>query len=122
MGREGEHVDSAGECKGDERERYNTKWTLSAMSVSSQPVSSSFSWKLLVSSSFIRYSTVVLKSPRIDNSFNATTKFLPTDNSNYIFDMQPLYDLYIPVKHPKLQILRENKFIEEIYFVFFEWA
>lgn len=50
--------------------------TFSAISLSSQPVSILFNWKLSVSSSLIRYSTVVRKSPRIDSSFNATTIFL----------------------------------------------
>ena len=50
--------------------------TFSAISLSSQPVSILFNWKLSVSSSLIRYSTVVRKSPRIDSSFKATTMFL----------------------------------------------
>lgn len=50
--------------------------TFSAISLSSQPVSILFNWKLSVSSSLMRYSTVVRKSPRIDSSFNATTIFL----------------------------------------------
>ena len=50
--------------------------TFSAISLSSQPVSILFSWKLSVSSNLIRYSTVVRKSPRIDSSFKATTMFL----------------------------------------------
>lgn len=48
----------------------------SEINLSSQPVSMLLCWKLSVSRSFMRYSTVVLKSPRIDNSFRATTILL----------------------------------------------
>ena len=46
------------------------------MSWSSQLVSMVFIWKLSVCSRVMRYSTVVLKSPRIDSSFRASTIFL----------------------------------------------
>lgn len=48
----------------------------SEISLSSQPVSMLLCWKLSVSSNLMRYSTVVLKSPLIDNSFKATTMLL----------------------------------------------
>lgn len=51
------------------------------MSLSSQPVSMLLCWKLSVSSSLMRYSTVVLKSPLIDSSFRATTMLLEKDIS-----------------------------------------
>jgi len=51
-------------------------WTFSEMRWSSHAVSQQLCWKLSVSSSFVRNSTVVRKSPRIDSSFSATTMFL----------------------------------------------
>ena len=50
--------------------------TFSAMRLSNQLVSMSLFWKLSVSRRLVRYSTVVLKSPRMDSSFKATTMFL----------------------------------------------
>lgn len=57
--------------------------TFSAISRSSQPVSMQFCWKLSVSRSLIKYSTVVRKSPRMDNSFRATTMFLEKEKPSH---------------------------------------
>lgn len=51
-------------------------WILSAIKISSHAVSIVFTWKDCVSKRVIKYSTVVRKSPRMDNSFSATTRFL----------------------------------------------
>ncbi len=50
--------------------------TLSDICLSNQPVSILFSPKMSVSMILTKYSTVVRKSPRIDNSFKAITMFL----------------------------------------------
>lgn len=65
----GGHVSNSGCCAA-------RTCTFSAMRWSSQPVSMSLFLKLSVSSSLMRYSTVVRKSPRMDSSFMATTMFL----------------------------------------------
>lgn len=44
-----------------------------------------FCWKLSVSNSFIKYSTVVRKSPRMDSSFKATTMFLKEKRKPIIY-------------------------------------
>lgn len=64
--------------------------TFSAMRWSSQPVSMSLLLKLSVSSNLMRYSTVVLKSPRMDSSFIATTIFLTHRNRSFFFLLVPL--------------------------------
>lgn len=51
-------------------------FTFSIINLSSHAVSKWFSRKLLSSSRFTRYSTVVRKSPRIDSSFRASTMCL----------------------------------------------
>lgn len=48
---------------------------LSWINLSNQAVSIVLSWKLGVSKRVMRYSTVVRKSPRIDNSLRAMTRF-----------------------------------------------
>ena len=50
--------------------------TFSAINLSSQPVDILLFWNSSVSRSLIKYSTVVLKSPRIESSFKAITMFL----------------------------------------------